>query len=68
MLHPNAAPPVLRQIEQKQNMNGTGVSESTEKWTLPHWHDPSSLRRRFEIDVGMAELCRFSARAQIGDA
>jgi hypothetical protein len=35
-LLPNAQPAVLRQIEQKQNKKGTGVSESTEKRTFPH--------------------------------
>src|SRR3954451_21233409 len=53
MLQPNAAPPVLRQIEQKQNRNGTGVSDWTENWTLPHWQDPSSLVGRFAFVFGL---------------
>jgi len=36
MLHPNAPPVVLRQIEQKQYMNGTGVSDCTRKRTFSH--------------------------------
>ena len=56
MLHPNAAPLVLRQIEQKQNMNGTGVSDSTENVSLPHWHEPSSVFLFLAIDLGMATI------------
>lgn len=44
MLHPKALPPVFRQIEQKQYMNGTGVSESTVKVTFPHWQEPDRAR------------------------
>jgi hypothetical protein len=65
MLLPNAAPPVLRQIEQKQNMNGTGVSDSTEKWILPHWHEPARRARRFFdvdfVDLGMPGSCDLRA-------
>jgi len=46
MLHPKAAPEVFRQTPQKQNMNGTGVSDSTENVTFPHWHDPASSTLR----------------------
>lgn len=53
MLQPNAPPPVLRQIEQKQNMNGTGVSESTANVTAPHWHEPSSRFRRLAAFDGV---------------
>jgi hypothetical protein len=36
MLQPNAPPVVLRQIEQKQNMKGTGVSDWTLNRTFSH--------------------------------
>jgi hypothetical protein len=47
MLQPNAPPPVFLQMEQKQNRNGTGVSDSTWNVMAPHWHEPSSRWRRF---------------------
>ena len=67
MLHPKAAPPVLRQIEQKQNMKGTGVSESTVNCTLPHWHDPARGVRCLRIRLAIRELCRASAGGQPDD-
>jgi len=67
MLQPNAPPPVFLQIEQKQNMKGTGVSESTAKVTAPHWHEPSSRWRLwadfvFERRAGAGFGARFGAR------
>jgi hypothetical protein len=35
-LQPKGPPDSLRQIEQKQYMKGTGVSDSTLKVTFPH--------------------------------
>lgn len=43
MLQPKALPPAFRQMVQKQNMYGTGVSDMTENAILPHWHEPLSL-------------------------
>jgi hypothetical protein len=40
-------------------MNGTGVSDSTENVTLPHWQEPASLVLRFDLGfrVGMGTVC-----------
>jgi len=53
MLHPKALPEVFRQMEQKQYMKGTGVSDSTVKLTFPHWHDPASFIGRFAMAFGI---------------
>lgn len=50
MLQANALPLVFRQMEQKQYMNGTGVSESTVKVTLPHWQEPDRARGSWVLD------------------
>lgn len=50
MLQANALPLVFRQMEQKQYMNGTGVSESTVKVTLPHWQEPDRARGPLVLD------------------
>lgn len=50
MLQANAPPPVFRQMEQKQYMNGTGVSESTVKVILPHWQEPDRARGPLVLD------------------
>src|SRR4051812_11115765 len=57
MLQPNAEPPVLRQMAQKQNMNGTGVSESTVNSIFPHWQLPLSLLLRLGFGLGMPRVC-----------
>jgi len=57
MLQPNAAPPVLRHMEQKQNMNGTGVSDSSANSIFPHWQLPLSLIRRLGFAFGMGRVC-----------
>lgn len=50
MLQAKALPLVFRQMEQKQYMNGTGVSESTVKVTLPHWQEPDRARGLLVFD------------------